>query len=131
MKYVERYENKGLFYKKYYEEVPTILKDVKKGKTRKQINDNVFDVEDSLSDTTKLVFLLIRILKIIFDSDFDKSNISESDLEFINMIFEKYDKNDNRFDTQFSNEGYQLIDKLFNRQDKINSFINSVGKKKE
>jgi len=126
MKYKETIEKHGLLFKrKYKQELDSVL-DVKKGKARKRINSELFDIEDSLADTTKTLLLVIAMLKRLYDVNFDVNQLSQNDKDMIEYALNKYSEITTWLDVKINKEGITLIDKLANRQNNLANIIEEV-----
>ena len=101
----------------------------KKGKMRKEINERIFDVEDSLADNAKMIFLLTSLLMRIYNAlpEDIKGNLSGEDRNIVEYAFNKYTETTTRLDLQFQEEGIGIIDKLLNRQKEVANVIEEVN----
>jgi len=101
----------------------------KKGKMRKEINERVFDVEDSVADNAKMIFLLTSLLMRIYNAlpEDVKNNLTTEDRSMVEYAFNKYTETTTRLDLQFQEEGVGIIDKLLNRQKEVANVIKGVN----
>ena len=131
MIYIETFErdksNQVKIKKIYRQELKEI--EAKKGKIRKEINEQVFDIEDSLADNAKMIFLLTSLLMRIYNAlpDDIKGNLSDEDRQIVEYAFNKYTETTTRLDLQFQEEGIGIIDKLLNRQKEVANVIEEVN----
>lgn len=126
MKYTDTTLQKGLLVKKaVVETIDTEPKTSKKAHVRKQINEEVFDLEDSVADNAKMISLLISVLSRIYNSldETIKDNMSAEDRALVDMTFNKFSTIHTRADVQFAQEGPDMIDKLLNRQGAIGDIL--------
>ena len=126
MKYKETIEKHGLLFKRKYKQELDSISDTKKGKARERINSELFDIEDSLADTTKMLFLVIAMLKRLYDANFDINQLSQDDKNMIEYALNKYSNITTWLDVKFSEEGVALIDKLADRQNNLANIIKEV-----
>jgi len=126
MKYKETIEKQGLLFKRKYKQELDSISDTKKGKARKRINSELFDIEDSLADTTKMLFLVIAMLKRLYDVNFDVNQLSQNDKDMIEYALNKYSEITTWLDVKINKEGITLIDKLANRQNNLANIIEEV-----
>ena len=111
-------------FKKVAVEEPSYFKG-RKGDARFKIHHQVFDIYDSVADNAKLISFLFSIITRVWDvlPEDIKSNINEDDREIIEYILSKFKKIKTRADVQFQQEGTKLIDRLFQRQEKIAELV--------
>jgi len=126
MKYKETIEKHGFLFKRKYKQELNSISDTKKGKVRERINSELFDIEDSLADTTKMLFLVIAMLKRLYDANFDISQLSQDDKDIIEYALSKYSNTTTWLDVKFNEEGIALIDKLAERQNNLANIIKEV-----
>jgi len=126
MKYKETIEKHGLLFKRKYKQELDSISDTKKGKARERINSELFDIEDSLADTTKMLFLVIAMLKRLYDANFDINQLSQDDKNMIEYALNKYSNITTWLDIKFNEEGMTLIDKLADRQNNLANIIKEV-----
>jgi len=126
MKYKEIIEQQGILFKRKYKQELDSISNLKKGKARERINTELFDVEDSLADTTKMLFLVIAMLKRLYDVNFDITQLSQDDKDMIEYALNKYSEITTWLDVKFNEEGIALIDKLADRQNNLANIIKEV-----
>ena len=126
MKYKETIEKHGLLFKRKYKQELDSISDTKKGKARERINSELFDIEDSLADTTKMLFLVIAMLKRLYDANFDINQLSQDDKNMIEYALNKYSNITTWLDVKSNEEGMTLIDKLADRQNNLADIIKEV-----
>jgi len=97
----------------------------KKYRVRKEINEKVFDLDDSVADNSKMISLLTTVLSRIYDvlPDTEKDNLNADDRAMIEYMFSKFKTTNTRADVQFATEGVSLIDKLLDRQADIGTIV--------
>jgi len=126
IKYKDTVQTNGMLVKKavvpYLDTTPSIDK---KMKTRKEINENVFDLDDSVADNSKMISLLTTIISRMYDtfSDEQKDLMDSADREMIEYTFAKFKDTNTRADVQFATEGIGLVDKLLDRQGQIGTIV--------
>ena len=128
MAYEEVIIRKGGLISKGIKKVPdaeTIPTRDKKIVARKEIEENVFDLEDSVADNAKMLSLLITVISRIYSalSDDTKDNLSDTDRDVIEYTFDKFANTETRADVQFAKEGPLMIDKLMSRQAEIGAIV--------
>jgi len=118
----------GLYYKKVIQETPVTseYENVKKGLARKQIQEDVFDLPDSVADNAKMISLLISVVKRIYEAlpDDIKDNVADKDM--IEGMIAVFDSIQTLADVQFAEEGDEMIQKIFTRQAKIGQIVKDV-----
>jgi hypothetical protein len=117
----------GMF-KKVVKEEPSEMHLNKKTYARYIINEDVFDLHDSVADNAKAISLIFSLLRRIYENlpDDIKDNIPEEDRQIIEYAFEKHKSIKTRADVQFIEEGVKMIDKIFDRQKKIGEIIANI-----
>ncbi len=128
MKYKRVNYRHGLLIKSKYKQELEELRNVKKGRVREQINEKIFDPEDAIADNNKLIMLALTLFKKVIDVNFNIENLKEDDKALIDYFRDTMAKRETRFDSQFQEEKYRLIDKLFGRQEKVGEIIKKVYK---
>jgi hypothetical protein len=94
-----------------------------KGIIRKTINEEVFDLNDSVADNAKMISLLLSMLKRLYAVNFDTASLSSTDKGTIDYVINKFDTIQTRADVQFAKEGSSMIDKIMDRQALVGSII--------
>ena len=123
MKYKESTKQYGPLIKRVYKQENSELTNLKKGKVRQQINDSIFDPEDSIADNSKLIALVMMILVKLYNVGFDINQLSQEDRNMIDSWANLFANTTTRFSIQFDEEGEELFTKLFNRQQQIANYI--------
>lgn len=112
--------------KRAIEEVPEPPRTDKKAFQRKQIQDDVFDYHDSIADNAKWLSILTTLMSRIYDiiPEEQKSNLSNSDRELIETLFELFSQTYTRADKQFLEEGTEtVLRRILTRQEKIGNIV--------
>ena len=126
MKYDSIAIRKGNLYTKAYREIldNTPRKD-KKSKVRYEIENNVFDIRDSVADNSKMISLLFGMVMHIYNAldTTTKDNIDPNIRSMIEYAIQKYDSIDTWGEIQLANEGTLAIDRLIDRQAQIGDII--------
>lgn len=115
----------GTTYKKAIKEELSTPSAGKKDEIRYKIETEVFDIHDSLADTTKWVSLLTTLTSRLYNilPEEQKALLSLTDRSLIETVFTKFSEVNTRCDVQFSQEGISLVDKLLERQAKLGEII--------
>jgi len=129
MKIVETKKVNGIRIQKAYKEVvesePT---GSKKAKARYEIENNVFDLRDSVADNAKMISLLTSLVSRIWSiiPDDQKDNLSDEEKQVIDYVIDKFDNTETWADVQFAKEGLTFADKLLERQNQVGSIIKGI-----
>lgn len=117
-------DNGMTFKRGVVEELSTPSTDTKM-KIRYEIESQVFDLHDSVADTTKWVSLLTTLMSRMYDTftDTQKARLAPEDKALIEMVFDKFKEVNTRADVQFAEEGPAMIDKILERQAKIGLIV--------
>lgn len=115
----------GLLVENYIEEVLTPPSKTKKAKIRHKIEEEVFDIEDSVADNSKLISLIFSLGETIYSvlSDAQKNKIPKEKRELIEYAILKFNETQTWGDLQIKEEGKLSIDTLLERQGKISKII--------
>jgi len=118
----------GLYYKKTIQEIPVASEseNVKKGLARKRIQDEVFDLPDSIADNAKMISLMMSVIKRIYEALPTTTKNKIKDKEMIEEMIKVFDNIQTLADVQFAQEGDKMIKKIFDRQAKIGDIIKDV-----
>jgi uncharacterized protein YeeX (DUF496 family) len=104
-------------------EIPTEhILDRKKGAKRKEINEEIFDIDDSVADNSKMISLLLSILNNIYSALPADAKANIQDKEVIESVLSEFNSKAN-FSTKLSTEGAELAQKLFDRQEQISTIV--------
>lgn len=112
-------------FKKAIAEVPSEPSMNSKAKIRLQIQDNVFDLEDSVADNAKMVSLLTSMMMRLYEvtPQAQKDLLTPQDKGMIEYVFTKFSTTNTRADVQFGVEGMAMVDKVLDRQGAIGNII--------
>jgi len=118
----------GILFSKAIEEVPakTVYKDVKKGKARAEIQEQVFDLADSVADNAKMISLMMSVIKRIYNALPSTTKSKIEDKEMIESMITLFDNIQTAADVKFQAEGDKMIKRLFERQNKVGEVIKKV-----
>ncbi len=122
---VEKVSKDGVVFKRQVTEVNTSVPANKKSLARVKINEQVFDIHDSIADTTKWLSLLSSMVARIYLAmpEEQKATMPVPERQMIEYAFSKFMGATTRADVQFEQEGIAMIDKLFERQTKIAEIV--------
>jgi len=129
MGYEKVYKREGLRVRAYYKEkVDEALKTDKKAQARYLIENEVFDIRDSVADNAKMISLLVSFIERIWSitPDDQKDNLSDEDREAIEYVIGKFKETITWADIQWQQEGIGFADRLLERQGKIGEIIKKV-----
>jgi len=118
----------GILFSKVIEEVPTktVYKDVKKGKARAEIQEQVFDLADSVADNAKMISLMMSVIKRIYNALPSTTKSKIEDREMIESMIALFDSIQTAADVKFQAEGDKMIKRLFERQNKVGEVIKKI-----
>lgn len=122
---VETYTQDGVVFRRRVVESPSSMPLTKKSLARVRIEEQVFDIHDSVADTTKWLSLLSSMVARMYASmpEEQKATIPLQERQMIEYAFSKFMGATTRADVQFEQEGIAMIDKLFERQTKIAEIV--------
>ena len=111
----------GLLVENYFEETLTPPSKDEKVKKRYEIEKEVFDLEDSVADNSKMISLIFSLGATIYDvlTDEQKSKIPDEKRELIEYSIQRFKDTETWGDIQVKKEGKKAIDKLLDRQKKV------------
>jgi len=114
----------GGLHKKVVKENPSTFRGPK-AKARLLIQEQVFDIYDSIADNAKMISLILSLLWRIYEAlpEESKVDLLPQDRYLIEYAFERFKNIQTRADVQFKREGVALIDKLLERQGKIGELV--------
>jgi len=126
VKYKETFVNSSnkKMKKRAVKEVPSEkVLDTRKGLSRMQIEEEVFDLADSVADNAKMISLLMSMVKRLYEvlPDDIKNNIQDNAM--IESVIDEFDNTQTAADVKFAVEGDNLIKTIFERQAKIGEII--------
>jgi len=127
-------ERNGMLAKIKFVEQPEVLKATTKTYIRRDIREEVYDVEDAIADSFKLslanmsmvyrLFLLIvQLYKDLNKEDELRKVISENLENAINGIMDYYKNTKTILDLKIEEEGLAFMKRILNRQNKIVDII--------
>jgi hypothetical protein len=121
----EMISNDGVVFNKKVIELPATPSSSKKAFQRLAIENEVFDIHDSLADTTKWLSLLSSVVARMYAilPESQKAQIPAQERAVIEYAIQKFNDSTTRADIQFALEGNQMIDKIFDRQTQLSSII--------
>jgi len=126
MTYKETITKTGNLHTKRIKHTPTTKTlSFTKDSIRKDIQNEVFDIEDSVADNAKMISLLITLSSRIYDilDTVQKDKLATGDRYLIEYIFAKFSTTETRADVQLVTEGTPMLDKLLERQSIIGNII--------
>jgi len=98
----------------------------KKSMARLRIQDEVFDLEDSVADNAKMISLLTTLLSRMYDTFTvtQKGRLATADRQLLEYMFTKFSATTTRADVQVGVDGaVPTIDKILNRQAQIGVIV--------
>ena len=115
----------GILFQKGVEEVLPLPSTDPKMKTRLKIEQEVFDIEDSVADNAKWLSLLTTLLSRIYSilPEDQKSELKAEDRALVEGVFTMFSATNTRGDIQFSKEGPAMIQKIMSRQAQIGEIV--------
>ena len=129
MKYDRVYKRDGLRVRaNYIERIDTEPKNDKKSEARYLIENEVFDIRDSVADNAKMISLLVSFVERIWSiiPNDQKDNLSDEDRQAIDYVTDKFKDTLTWADIQWQKEGIGFADKLLERQSQVGSIIKKV-----
>ena len=126
MKYTHKMEIKGALRTPIVVETPVALKGKKYFK-RKEINETVFDEADSIADNAKMISLMFSVVSRIWEAmpQEQKDTLDQNDVAIIDETIQKFKDTTTWADRLFEEEGTDLVDRLFERQEQIGNILAS------
>ena len=111
---------KGDFYKKGYQETLE-AKHGTKYRVRSRINNEVFDLHDSVADNAKMISLLFSLIMRMYGTytDTQKGRLDTEDRALIEDLFNSFASSTTLADLQVQESGAAAISKLLERQARI------------
>ena len=115
----------GILYQTTIEEVPMVPSTSKKIMKRQEIQDEVFDLEDSVADNSKMISLMLTVMDRMYNTftETQKAKMTAEDRGMIEYMFSKFKVTETRADVQFKSEGLELVDRLLDRQATIGDIL--------
>lgn len=117
---------KGNVYKKAVREtVDTTPKTDKKHLSRKRVDQEVFDIYDSVADNAKWASLLTGFVIRIYNAlpEETKANLDPTDRQMIETLSTEFLATPTRLDVQLQEEGYAVIDRMLERQRQVAEIV--------
>ena len=124
--YKEILHKNGLLYtKKIIEKPSTKTLDAKKGLQRKAIEEQIFDLNDSVADNAKMISMVFTVVTRIWEAmpQEQKDTIDPADVTVIDETIRRFKDTTTWADRLFAEEGFDLVDRLFERQGKIGEIL--------
>ncbi len=108
----------------YKETLPESSTD-SKTKARYQIQENVFDIKDSIADNAKMISLVLSVMKRMWETtpQAQKDLMSTEDLALINSTFDLFASTTTHADNLFAGEGFALVERLMQRQQQVGDIL--------
>ena len=128
-KYVESFERSGVLITKKIKEIPDEKQiDYKKGLARKKIEEEVFDIQDSVADNAKMISLLTSVVRTLWEiiPDENKKVLPDDAKQAIEYVMGKFKETTTWADIKWAQEGIGFADKLLERQGNIGKIIKEV-----
>jgi len=122
----ETTKKEGMWTRRAVEEVPdTKLKADIKSLQRLKIQDEVFDLHDSVADNGKMISLLMSLIIKMYSTytDTQKNRLDDNDRAMIESVFAEFAGVQTRADVQFAKEGIGMVTKILDRQAKIGAIV--------
>jgi len=129
VKYVETIKTDGLRVQKAYKEVVQDEPQTdKKAKVRYEIENNIFDIRDSVADNAKMISLLFSMVYRMYEAmpEEYKQNLSEQDRQMIEFAINEFKNVQTWGDLKIQKEGTNAIISLMQRQNKVGQVIQQV-----
>jgi len=97
----------------------------KKYTARKKIHDDVFDLNDSVADNSKMITLLTHLVSKMYEvmPTNTKSKLSDKDKELLDYVSSSFDIEKTHIGTNINKDMNTTIDKLYGRQYLIKNAI--------
>ena len=115
----------GVFKRAVVEELDTTPKTDRKSKSRLQIEQEVFDIQDSVADNAKwsslLTSFIIRIYNVLPEEV--KDSLDPADRAIIENLSAEFDKTPTRLDIQLEKEGFAVVDRMLQRQRRVAEIV--------
>jgi len=119
----------GMVVEPAVKEIIDVTKKDKKSLVRLQIQDNVFDIHDSVADNAKMISLLTTLMSRMYDtfSTTQKGKLTTADRTVLEHMFTKFSTTTTRADIQVSvNGATATIDKMLDRQAQIGQILTGI-----
>lgn len=115
----------GVYHKQYEEVLRVFEGRDKKAKIRSEIDEQVFDLNDSVADNAKWSAILTTAISIMYNAlDEDtKARMDPRQRAIMDALVYLYSQTQTRFEIQYAKEGLSLITKMIGRQQKIANII--------
>ena len=127
--YKEAFEKNGQLYTKKIIEMPSEkILEAKKGKQRKAIEENVFDLNDSVADNAKMISLLMSLFTRIWEiiPQDQKNSLTEAEILVMQNSIDLFKNTTTWADRLFETEGMAFVEKLYKRQEAIGELCSNV-----
>ena len=126
MKYTEDTISKGRLHTVVVREQPTeAVLSKAKGTVRKRIAEDVFDINDSVADTSKMLSLAMSMISRMWETtpQAQKDLLAPEMVAMFDATVVAFLATDTWADVQFAQESMSLVEKLISRQGEIGSII--------
>jgi len=127
----EKTINKNGVYKKVLAEIPSEIPMSKKMEMRKRINEEVFDIHDSVADLTKWLSYVTSMLRRVWEiiPEEQKQTLSEIDRQFIEGSMAKFQNTITIGDVKMMEEGFAVVDRVLSRQNDVGAIVKETKEK--
>ena len=128
-KFKETTKINGIRVQKAVQELPdTEPKVGKKYQARKEIEEQVFDIRDSVADNSKMISLLFTMVYKMYESlpDSTMNKMPKEDKTIIDNTIEIFKSVHTWADIKFQEEGFKSIERLIKRQGELGKVIKKV-----
>ena len=121
----KKFKKQENMYEKGYQEIPDAPSNSKKAKARHRIENEVFDLRDSVADNSKMISLLISLVSRIYSTltATAKGKLSSADKALIETVITEFKNVNTRADVQLAKEGPSMITKILSRQAQIGTIV--------
>jgi len=112
-------------YKGVVEQLNTNPSKTVKSNNRFKIQEEVFDIEDSVADNAKMISLLMTTLSRVYGvlDESQKDAIPAADKSLMEAMFAKFETTQTNADNMVALEGLTGMERLLNRQGKIGQIL--------
>ena len=107
------------------EVVDSSIKTDSKSINRHKIQEDVFDIEDSVADNAKMMSLMMSMFYRLYEAMPQEvyDNLSPEDKGVVEYAINAFKSTRTRADNLFDAEGTDFIDRIFERQGKIGTIL--------
>ena len=116
-------------YKGVVEEVNSKPSKTTKSTNRFRIQEEVFDLEDSVADNAKMISLLMTVISRMYGvlETSQKENINPEDRVMIESIFDTFSNTQTNADNMVDSEGLSGVERLLDRQEAIGKILSKTS----